>query len=316
VPDHLLYDQPVTQPASTELWTTRRLLAWMQEAFSKKNLDAPRKQAEMLLEHVLGCRSLDLYMNVDRPASPLERDTLRNLVTRALKHEPIQYLIGKERFFGLEFHVDKRVLIPRPETQTIVEEVLQHARAQHGVASTKGEGMLIGDVCTGSGCIAIALLKNLTAARGVAVDVSAEALEVARQNAVRHGVIDRLELLAGDLLTPLAEHPPTRGEGSLDYLVSNPPYIPDDEWAAVEPNVKDYEPHIALRGGRDGMDFVRRLVAEGARYVRPGGLLLIELAESRAGEGLELIKGHPLLADARVLKDFLGKPRVIVARRA
>jgi release factor glutamine methyltransferase len=264
---------------------------------------------------VLGCRSLDLYMNVDRPASPLERDTLRNLVTRALKHEPIQYLIGKERFFGLEFHVDKRVLIPRPETQTIVEEVLQHARAQHGVASTKGDGMLIGDICTGSGCIAIALLKNLTGARGVATDVSPGALEVARQNAIRHGVIDRLELLAGDLLVPLSDHPPTRGEGSLDYLVSNPPYIPDDEWTAVEPNVKDYEPHIALRGGADGMDYVRRLLADGPRYVKPAGLVLIEIAESRTDVGLDLMRADPLLADARVLKDFLGKPRVLVATR-
>jgi release factor glutamine methyltransferase len=301
----------VSAPAQ-ELWTTRKLLAWMQETFARKNLDAPRKQSEMLLEHVLGCKQLELYTNPDRPTSPLERDTLRNLVARALKHEPIQYLVGKERFFGLEFQVDKRVLIPRPETQTIVEEVLQNLRARHGQAATKGEGVLIADVCTGSGCIAVALLKHLPGARVVATELSADAVEVARANAVRHGVIDRLDLLTGDLLGPLLEHPLTRGTGSLDYLVSNPPYIPDDEWAAVEPNVKDYEPHLALRGGVDGLDYVRRLLAEGPRLLKAGGLMLVEVAESRAAEALRLFKSHAELGDARVLKDFLGKPRVVV----
>jgi release factor glutamine methyltransferase len=301
-----------TSSASNELWTTRRLLAWMQETFARKQLDAPRKQAEMLLEHVLGCKQLDLYTNPDRPASPLERDTLRNLVTRALKQEPIQYLVGKERFFGIEFHVDKRVLIPRPETQTIVEEVLQNLRARHGQAATKGEGVLIADVCAGSGCIGIALLKNLPGARVVATELSADAVEVAHGNAVRVGVSDRLDLLTGDLLQPLLEHPATRGTGALDYLVSNPPYIPDDEWAAVEPNVKDYEPHLALRGGVDGLDYVRRLLADGPRLVKAGGLMLVEIAESRAGEALALFRGHAELSDARLLKDFLGKPRVVV----
>lgn len=304
----------MTAPAQ-ELWTTRKLLAWMQETFARKQLDSPRKQAEMLLEHVLGCKQLELYTNPDRPASPLERDTLRNLVTRALKQEPIQYLVGKERFFGLEFQVDKRVLIPRPETQTIVEEVLQNLRARHGQAATKGEGTLIADVCTGSGCIAIAMLKNLPGARVVATELSADAVEVARANAIKHGVLDRLDLLTGDLLAPLLDHPMTRGTASLDYLVSNPPYIPDDEWAAVEPNVKDYEPHLALRGGVDGLDYVRRLLAEGPRLLKVGGLMLVEVAESRALEANALFKAHADLVDVRTLKDFLGKPRVIVGAK-
>jgi release factor glutamine methyltransferase len=287
----------------------------MQEAFFKKDLDSPRLMSEMLVSHVIGCDRMKLYLDPDRPVSPLERDTLRNLVARALKHEPVQYLVSEAWFFGMPFHVDRRVLIPRPATETIVEEVLQNIRARHGQGATKGEGVLIADVCTGSGCIAIALLKNLPAARVVATECSADAVEVARTNAIRHGVLDRLDILTGDLLAPLNDYPTTRGAGALDYLVSNPPYIPDDEWPAVAANVKDHEPHLALRGGVDGLDYVRRLLEAGPRLIKPEGLLLIEVADSRAGAALEMVTAHMDLADARVLKDFEGLPRVIVARR-
>lgn len=300
--------------AETEVWTTRRLLAWMGTAFSRKQLDSPRLMAEMLVAHVIGCDRLKLYTDADRPASPLERQTLRDLVARALKHEPVQYLVGEAWFFGLSFKVDRRVLIPRPATETIVEHVLQHARARSGVAGKRGEGLLIADICTGSGCIAIALLKNLPDARAVATDICEQAARVARDNAVRHSVLDRLDILTGDLLEPLADFPSTRGVESLDYLVSNPPYIPDDEWPAVAPNVKDHEPHGALRGGADGLDFARRLLS-GTRLLKPGGLLLMETADSRADAALDLVASSPLLSDARILKDFEGLPRVIIAAR-
>lgn len=287
----------------------------MQEAFARKELDSPRLLAEMLVSHVLGTERLKLYLDPDRPASPLERDTLRNLVARALKHEPVQYLVGEAWFFGLPFKVDPRVLIPRPATETIVEEVLQNIRARHGQGATKGEGVLIADVCTGSGCIAIALLKNLPGARVVATELSADAVEMARTNAIRHGVLDRLDILTGDLLAPLQDYPTTRGTASLDYLVSNPPYIPDDEWGAVAPNVKDHEPHLALRGGTDGLDYVRRLLEDGPRLMKPGGLLLIEVADSRAVAAHALAAAHADLEGVRTLKDVESLPRVIVARR-
>jgi release factor glutamine methyltransferase len=290
----------------------------MQEAFARKDLDSPRLLAEMLMAHVVGCDRLKLYLDPDRPASPLERDTLRNLVARALKHEPVQYLVGEAWFFGLPFQVDPRVLIPRPATETIVEEVLQNLRARHAPAAAKGEGVLIADVCTGSGCIAIALLKNLPGARVVASDISGGergALDVARANAIRHGVLDRLDLLAGDLLVPLLDYPSTRGVASLDYLVSNPPYIPDDEWGAVAPNVKDHEPHLALRGGADGLDYVRRLLADSPRLIKPGGLMLVEVADSRAEQARALMAASTELADIRVLKDFEGLQRVVLGRR-
>lgn len=290
----------------------------MQQAFHAKGLDSPRLLGEMLLSHVIGCERLKLYTDPDRPASPLERDLLRDLAGRALKHEPVQYLVGEAWFFGLPFKVDPRVLIPRPATETIVEEVLQHARATRGEAGSKGQGVLIADVCTGSGCIAIALLKRLPEARAVASDISDPALEVARENAIRHGVQERLDLLAGDLLSPLVEHPATRGPGHIDYLVANPPYIPDDEWAAVPPNVREYEPERALRGGPDGLDFVRRLLTEdgGApRLLKPGGLMLIEVADSRAEAAAGLLRGLRDEDDVRVLRDFEGLPRIVALRK-
>lgn len=305
----------VPRAVNSDVWTTRRLLTWMTQAFARAGLDSPRLQAEMLLAHVIGCERLRLYMDPERPVSPLERQTLRDLVARALRHEPVQYLVGEAWFFGLPFHVDRRVLVPRPATETIVQEVLQHHRGVHGGANATGAGLLIADVCTGSGCIAVALLKNLSAARVAATDASADALEVARANAVRHGVADRADFLRGDLLAPLHDYPATRGEPSLDYLAANPPYIPDDEWPAVPPNVKDHEPHAALRGGPDGMDLVRPLLKDGPRLVKPGGLLLIEVAESRAEAGRAEMAAHPELRDVRVLPDFEGRPRVLVGVR-
>ncbi len=296
-----------------QAWTTRKLLQWMGDAFKKRDLDDPRRLAEMLLSHVLSCDRLRLYMDADRPASPLERAQLRDLVGRALNHEPIQYLVGEEWFYGLQFKVDKRVLIPRPATETIIDQTVNHARNTFGKS---GEGVLIADVCTGSGCVAITLLKNLPGARAIATDVSPEALEVARFNAERHKVADRLELVLGDLLAPLQQHPVAGKLASLHYLVSNPPYIPDDEWPAVAPNVKNHEPHLALRGGADGLDYVRRLLQDGPELIKPEGLLMIEVADSRAKHAEAIAQSTPKLDGAHVLNDFEGLPRVVVAMRS
>jgi release factor glutamine methyltransferase len=286
----------------------------MTDAFTKKGLDSPRLMAELLMAHVIGCERLRLYMDADRPASPLERDRLRDLVQRALTHEPVQYLVGEAWFFSLPFTVDRRVLIPRPATETMVQHVLQHARVEPGFGGKTGEGLLVADVCTGSGCIAVALAKNLSGARLAATDQSAEAIEVARVNALRHGVADRIDFLQGNLLEPL-DYPSTRPKGTLHYLVSNPPYIPDHEWDAVEPNVKNFEPTAALRAGPDGLQFVRPLIEHGPEQVRSGGLLLIETAASTAPAALELMKANPAVAHAEILEDFEGLPRVVVGRR-
>ena len=313
-----LTDTPTTPPT----WTTRKLLQWMRDAFTKKGLDSPGLCSELLMAHVLGCERLKLYLDVDRPASDEERARLRDLVTRALNHEPVQYLVGTAWFFGLPISVDKRVLIPRPSTEVIVEHVLQHARATRGGHGSDAESpapdvpLLIADVCTGSGCIAIALAKRLPGARIIATDVSADALGVARGNAERHGVAERVDFAEGDLLKPVRAHPVAGSNGSLNYLVSNPPYVPDHEWHSVEPNVKDHEPHAALRGGSDGLAFVKPLIHEGPELLAPGGQILVEIAACTATEVLTLARANPLLTDPRMLHDHEGLPRVLVARRA
>lgn len=299
--------------AAPEHWTTRSLLDWIAGAFERAEHDSPRLSAELLLAHVLGCDRLRLYTEVDRPATPIERDALRALVQRALKHEPVQYLVGESWFFSMRFQVDQRVLIPRPCTETMVEHVLQHARATAGLGS--GGAFLLGDVCTGSGCIALALLKNLPNARAVASDLSADALDVARLNAERHKLADRLTLLKGDLLDPLVKHPAGQ---QLHYLVSNPPYIPDSEWnqpGMVGPDVKAFEPESALRGGADGLKFVRPLIEHGPERLRSGGQMLIEIAASTADEVLKLARANAALVDVKILKDLEGHQRVLLATR-
>ena len=305
---------------TNQTWTTRDLLAWMNDAFVKKDLDSPRRMAEMLMAHVLGTERLKLYMDPDRPCTPLERDALRGLVKRALDHEPIQYLVGEESFFTMMFKVDHRVLIPRPSTLTIVEEVLQHARKNPDAhtlrESDAGVGIMIADVCTGSGCIAAALAKHLPGARVVASDISQDALDCAKENIKLHELSDRVELVHGNLLEPIEHHPVAGSAGSLRYIVSNPPYIPDSEWDSVEPNVKDHEPTIALRATNDGMEFVAPLIERAPKLLSAGGMLLIELASIRARDALALAMDHPMLTQQRIAKDSDGLDRVLVATRA
>lgn len=288
---------------STESWTTRRLLGWIAETFEQRGLDSHRLCAEILVSHVIGCERLKLYMEPDRPASPEERGTLRDLVKRALAHEPIQYLTGEAWFFGLKLKADRRALIPRPGTETIVEHVLQAERSREGE-----EQVRIADVCTGSGCIAVALAKHLPGAHVTATDISADALALAAENAEAVGVSDRIEFSEGDLLGPISS------DGPFDWIVSNPPYIPDHEWGAVEPNVKDHEPGLALRGGADGLDLVGPLIDGASALLKPGGVLLVEIASCTAGECVALAEAAGY-AGVRILKDHEGLERVLVAER-
>ncbi|MCA9312252.1 MAG: peptide chain release factor N(5)-glutamine methyltransferase [Phycisphaerales bacterium] len=290
-----------TDPGS-QAWTSRRLLDWMGTAFAERGLDSPRLVAEMLLAHVIGCDRMRLYMEADRPASPEEREQLRAFVARALRHEPVQYLTGEAWFFSLPFTVDRRVLIPRPSTATIVEEVLQRARTEAPPAT-------IADVCTGSGCLAIALLRNLPEARCLATDLSPDALDVARLNAGRLGVTERIQFRQGDLLAPLGDH-------TFDLLVANPPYIPDHEWPDVAPNVRDHEPHQALRASPDGLTFVFPVIEGAAARLRPGGRLFVEIASCTAEAVMARAATLSELQDATILDDFEGLPRVFMARRA
>jgi len=279
------------------------LLKWTAEFLSRKEVDQPRLSAEMLLAHVLGCERLRLYMEADRPASELERAAFRELVERAAEHEPVDYLVGRSPFFSMELAVTSDVLIPRPSTETLVEHVIQHARRTPGFSHPT-----IADIGTGSGAIAIALAKHIEGARVIATDVSGAALGVAKRNAAALGVADRVEFREGDLLEAL-------GGATVDYLVSNPPYIPDDEWEAVDRNVKDYEPEGALRGGADGLKFVKPIIEGAGRALKRPGHVAVEIAAATKGAVVSLAEGQSALEHVRVLPDHEALPRVVVADR-
>jgi release factor glutamine methyltransferase len=255
----------------------------------------------MLLAHVLGVSRIKLYTDADRPSTELERAAFRDLVERAGKHEPVDYLVGQAPFFSLNFKVNPSVLIPRPSTETLVEHVIQHARRTPGFNSPS-----IADIGTGSGAIAVTLARHVANSHVIATDISPDALAVARENAQTHKVAERIDFREGNLLEPLAGM-------RVRYLVSNPPYIPDREWDAVEPNVKDFEPTRALRGGADGLQFVRPLIENAWQYLESPGQLVIEIAAATKKEVLEIAKSANRLTNPQVLADHEGLPRVLVA---
>lgn len=296
-----------TRAPASEIWTTRKLLVWMGEFFTRKQIDSPRLCAELLLAHVLGCERMRLYMDTDRPATPDELTRLRALVERAGRQEPIQHLLGEAWFFTRPFTVTPATLIPRPSTERIIEEVMHRARTESRV----NDPLTIIDIGTGTGILAIALALNLPAARIIATDISPEALNVARGNAQRHGMTDRIDFLQGSLFEPLAHRTPPL---QADFLVSNPPYISDVEWEAVETNVRDFEPMLALRAGVDGLDYLRPLIAGAHEYVKPGGEVLLEIADSQAAAVKSLAASNPALSEVRLLDDYERLPRVLAAR--
>ncbi len=283
------------------VWTTRRLLAWTTDHLAKKGVEHARLAAEMLLSHVLGVVRLKLYMDPDRPASDLERSAFRDLVERAANHEPVDYLVGCTPFFSMMLKVTPDVLVPRPSTEALVEHVVQHARRTPGFNSP-----LIADIGTGSGAIAIAVAKHIPHCTVIATDVSPEALEIASENAHDHGVADRISFREGSLLEPLA------GE-RVAYFVSNPPYISDERWQKLSRNVKDFEPGGALRGGADGLKFLRVLIDQAHEYLDRPGQLVLEIDDTQKEQVLALAEAAAGLSHGHTLADHEGLPRVLVA---
>ena len=290
-----------------EPWTVQRLLEWTSGFFTRKELDSPRLSAELLLAHVLGYPRIKLYTDYETVVPEKKLTTFRELVKRAGEHEPIAYLTGRAWFFNLEFEVNPSVLIPRPDTETLVENVLQLARNTAGFEAPR-----VLDLCTGSGCIAAAVAHNLKNAVVVATDLSKEAVEVAKRNMERLGVSERVTVEQGDLYEPISRMVDAR---PFDLIVANPPYVPTEELAKLDRNVREYEPVSALDGGMDGLRLHRRIVEEGVDRLRGGGRMYLEIQFDQAGPASEIFERHEGYEDIRVLKDYGGKSRVVTARR-
>jgi release factor glutamine methyltransferase len=316
-----------SQPAGPggETWTTRRLVRWIDGHLSAKGVDSPRVCAEMLLSHVLGCERMRLYMDADRPASADELDRLRALVVRAGRHEPVQYLVGEAWFWSKRFVVGPATLIPRPATEHLVEEAVAAMRAA-GAAGASPVRML--EIGTGTGCIATCVAAALRGQRRgadpaepgpppvdvrvVATDIVPGALELARTNAAAHRVGEFIDLREGSVFVPMR----TEERGTFHVLASNPPYVRDDEWDEMEPNVRDHEPRSALAGGSSGMDVLAPLIAGAHEWLAPGGTLLCEIGHRQREDALAAANANRGLCAAEVRKDFEGFWRLLVAKRA
>jgi release factor glutamine methyltransferase len=275
--------------------------------------DAPRLEAELLLAHVLGLSRASLYAHPERALPTHQRAAYQTLVKRRALGEPLPYLTGHVEFYGLDLSVNPHVLIPRPETETLVDLALtlqSHSAPLRGLEYPIPDPQYLisniqsfADVCTGSGCIAVALALHAPQARVYALDLSPGALAVARANAARHGVGERVTFLRSDLLAALPE--------PVDLIVANPPYIAAQEWGALPREVREHEPRLALHGGPDGLDVVRRLLEQSPAYLRPGGVLLVEIGAAQGATAAHLARQAYPCATVTIRADLAGRDRVL-----
>jgi release factor glutamine methyltransferase len=285
------------------VWTIKALLDWTADFLAKKNVPGPaaKVEARLLLAHVLKCRPIDLLVRFEEQPADADRTTFRELIKRRVDGWPVAYLLGEKEFFLLPFEVTPAVLIPRPETETLVAEAVSLLKKMTTPAAL--------DLCTGSGCIAVSLAHGAKTARVTATDVSPDALDVARRNAERNKVADRIDFRAGDLFAALPPGTP------FDLVATNPPYVTQTELGGLQPEVRDHEPRLALDGGPDGLAFYRRIAAGVGDVLKPGGWLLAEIGATQQDAVTALLAERPELEVAKTLKDMAGLPRVVVARR-
>ena len=287
---------------SDDVWTVGRLLTWTTDWLTTKGSESARLDAEVLLAHVRGCQRILLYTAFDTPVSDAERARFRELVKRRGEGEPVAYLVGNREFFSLPFAVSPAVLVPRPETEGLVVRVIDLCKPLPAAR--------IIDVGTGSGAIAVTLAKHLPRARLAATDISPAALAVARENAGRHGVADRIEFLECDLLSAPSV------AGPWDVIVSNPPYVRDDEFDGLPRDVRLHEPKGALVAGPTGVEVVARLAADAVGALATGGWLIVEIGPAVAVAAERGLAAGPGLAPGPTLPDMAGLPRIVQARKA
>jgi len=292
-------------PITADPKTIGMLLTWAQRSLHTSGSTNASQEALWLLAYAFGMKHHELASRKDQAASGEERARAESVVSRRMAREPLQYILGTQEFCGLDFHVNSAVLIPRPETELLVQELIREGWFS--------EGTVLVDVGTGSGCVAVTLATILTGTRIFALDCSGDALTVAKSNAERHGVSDNITWKEGDLLSPLRE---CHVVGAVDAIVSNPPYIAEEVWAGLQPEVREFEPRRALVAGQKGTEFHERLLHDAREFLVPGGLLAMELGQGQAPfvrQVAEQIGGY---SGIQTVKDESGIERVMIARRA
>lgn len=285
-------------------WTIGKLLEWTKDYLSKQGSDSARLDAEVLLAHARKCQRIELYTAFDEVASQQVRDSFRALVKRRAEGTPVAYLVENREFYSLPFHVNSSVLIPRPETEFLVIRLLDIAKQQQQSTQYR-----VVDVGTGSGILAICAALYLPNSTVVAIDASPEALAVARKNAQQHKVADRIEFREADLLSGCDS------EERFDFVISNPPYVSESEYAELDPDVKDHEPKQALISGPRGTDHIERLVPQAAEHLVPGGWLIMEISPMIVAAVTEILTANGNFTATNVTNDLAKLPRIVDAQR-
>ena len=310
---------PAASPTFARV-TVLEVIQRSSDFLARKGVDSPRLQVELLLAHVLQMPRMKLYLNFERPLKEPELETLRGLIKRRGEREPLQHIVGSTSFCGLEITVNGEVLIPRPETELLAEEAWKFLLAAAEFPSPRpspldgrGEGEdarspAVLDFGTGSGCLALAIAAKCPKAEVHALDISEAALQIARENARRLGLSDRVRFHSGDGFSALPDGM------TFDLIVSNPPYIPSADIETLQPEVREHDPRLALDGGPDGLAFYRQIAADAGSRLNPGARLMLELGDGQGGAVSELLTEFGWTVES-VLKDHSGRGRILIARR-
>ncbi|MCP4258827.1 MAG: peptide chain release factor N(5)-glutamine methyltransferase [Planctomycetes bacterium] len=287
-------------------WTIQKLLNWVTQYLTGKGIESPRLSAELLLSYVVGLKRIELYTQFDRSVPPEQLEQLRELVKRAGQNEPIAYLVGRTEFYSLQINVTPDCMVPRPETELLVERAIEFLRErQNGT-------QFVCDLCTGSGCIAVAIAKNFSDARIIATDICDAALAVAAENIKKHHLGDQITLLCGDLFDPVISG---LDVNEFDLIASNPPYVSTTEYEKLDKNVKDYEPKKALFAGVDGLDIYNRIIEKAGRFLKPDGLLMLEIGYAQGPAVKELLEKTGDYSEIKIEKDFHKNDRIVSASK-
>ncbi len=285
----------------------KAFLEWSIDRLTQAGIDSPRMEAEVLLAGALGFCREEIYRRPERILSEDEKSVSRDFVSRRARREPVAHILGHREFWSLDFKITPDVLIPRPETETLIE-VLLKLEAEAEAEGLAGQAIRLLDIGTGSGIIAVVAAREITDCRVTSTDLSPAALDVARENADTHGVSDKIDFLKGDLFSGIPET-------LYDFIVSNPPYIETERLSDLMPDVRDFEPRTALDGGVDGLDFYRRIISKASDYLKDGGRLVFEIGETQADAVIRLLNAEDKFETVTVAQDYSGYDRVVSARK-
>jgi release factor glutamine methyltransferase len=289
-----------------EQWTIKKLLDWMVGHFTEKKIDSPRLTAELLLSFVLNMQRIELYMHFDKEVDKQQLDKLRDLVKRCIQHEPVQYLTSRTEFYSLSLKIAPACLIPRPETELLVERAIEFLRGRTGT-------QYVCDLCTGCGCIAVAIGKNYPDVKIIATDICDKALSVATENVAKYNLGQKIELLQGNLFKPIIGQLDIK---EFDLIVCNPPYVSQAEYEKLDAKVKNYEPILALDGGADGLDVYRRIAADAGNHLKKDGTLMLEIGYLQGQQVKKLLEESGWAGPIKIEKDFSNNDRIVIAIRS